>query len=202
MPFGAGDVAGPGNSVRPRGAEVQRLPRPRQGLGCAARRRRDRSPCARDPYGVGLGVRIWCTKSILAVVDGSDPAARGQRGVGSELRGGSVPLTMQTPPWLVTLSPGLVMTWRWGWSVPQVHTSNDPGKPASTAQGPLTHGNDKRAEIACADHRAVVQPSRGRQHAADGSGRASCCVCDRLTRGGGRWAQEGPQTIACRGIRW
>ena len=32
--------------------------------GCpAATHRRDRSLCARDPYGDDLGVRIWCTKS-------------------------------------------------------------------------------------------------------------------------------------------
>ncbi|WP_329476959.1 CHAT domain-containing protein [Kribbella sp. NBC_01484] len=34
----------------------------RRGLGV-----RDRPLCAPDPYGAGLGVRIWCTKTILAV---------------------------------------------------------------------------------------------------------------------------------------
>ncbi len=39
----------------------------------APTRRRDRSLCAPDPYRDRLGVRIWCTKSTLAVVCSPDP---------------------------------------------------------------------------------------------------------------------------------
>ena len=46
-----------GRTHKPRGYPAVRS-------GCpAATHRRDRSLCARDPYGDGLGVRIWCTKS-------------------------------------------------------------------------------------------------------------------------------------------
>ena len=50
-----------GRTHKPRGYPAVPSGRP------AATHRRNRSLCARDPYGDGLGVRIWCTKSPSAV---------------------------------------------------------------------------------------------------------------------------------------